>query len=159
MVPRAIDLRRVAEWTGQTIDEIQALNPELRRWTTPVASANYEIKVPQGTAEQFASRLAAASPDDLASLKRYTVKRGESITTISRKLRVSRIDLAEANHLSVKSSVRAGQELVIPRAPATLLSASASRPAPSEVASRSLGGAATMAPRDTPSPAPRSCTA
>ena len=35
-VPRAIDLRRVAEWTGQTIDEIQALNPELRRWTTPV---------------------------------------------------------------------------------------------------------------------------
>ena len=55
MVPRAIDLRRVAEWTGQTIDEIQALNPELRRWTTPVASSSYEIKVPQGTAEQFAS--------------------------------------------------------------------------------------------------------
>ena len=35
-VPRAIDLRRVAEWTGVSIDEIQALNPELRRWTTPV---------------------------------------------------------------------------------------------------------------------------
>ena len=35
-VPRAIDLRRVAEWTGTSIDEIQALNPELRRWTTPV---------------------------------------------------------------------------------------------------------------------------
>ena len=35
-VPRAIDLRRVAEWTGTSVDEIQALNPELRRWTTPV---------------------------------------------------------------------------------------------------------------------------
>ena len=145
-VPRAIDLRRVAEWTGQSIDEIQALNPELRRWTTPVAASSYEIKVPKGTAEQFAARLAAASPDDLASLKWYTVKRGESLTTISRKLRVKRVDLAEANHLSVKSPVRAGQELVIPRAPATLLSASASRPAPSEVASRSLAGPATVAP-------------
>jgi len=153
MVPRAIDLRRVAEWTGQTIDEIQALNPELRRWTTPVASSNYEIKIPQGTAEQFARRLAEASPDDLASLKWYTVKRGESISTISRKLHVSRVDLAEANRLSVKSSVRAGQELVIPRAPATLLSASASRPAPSEVASRSLAGPASVAPATRPSSA------
>jgi len=145
-VPRAIDLRRVAEWTGQTIDEIQALNPELRRWTTPVSASNYEIKVPQGTAEQFNTRLATASPEDLATLKWYTVKRGESITTISRKLHVSRVDLAEANRLSVKSPVRAGQELVIPRAPATLLSASASRPVPTEVASRSLSGSATVAP-------------
>ena len=33
---RPVDLRRVAEWTDTSIDEIQALNPELRRWTTPV---------------------------------------------------------------------------------------------------------------------------
>ena len=69
LVPRAIDLRRVAEWTGQTIDDVQALNPELRRWTTPLATPNYEIKVPAGTASMFADRLAAASPDQLASLK------------------------------------------------------------------------------------------
>ena len=31
-----VDLRRIAEWADTTIDEIQALNPELRRWTTPV---------------------------------------------------------------------------------------------------------------------------
>ena len=35
-LPRAVDLRRVAEWTDRGIDEIQALNPELRRWTTSV---------------------------------------------------------------------------------------------------------------------------
>ena len=29
-LPRPVDLRRVAEWTDTTIDEIQALNPELR---------------------------------------------------------------------------------------------------------------------------------
>ena len=43
LVPRAIDLRRAAEWTGRSIDEIQALNPELRRWTTPI-KAEYELK-------------------------------------------------------------------------------------------------------------------
>ena len=32
---RPVDLRRVAEWADTTIDAIQALNPELRRWTTP----------------------------------------------------------------------------------------------------------------------------
>ena len=47
-MPRAVDLRRVAEWAGTTVDEIQALNPELRRWTTPVKYPDYEVKVPVG---------------------------------------------------------------------------------------------------------------
>ena len=146
LVPRAIDLRRVAEWTGQTIDEVQELNPELRRWTTPLATPNYEIKVPAGTASTFASRLATASPDQLASLKFYTVRRGESIATIARKLSVSRTDLAEANKLSIRSPVRTGQELLIPRAPNGLLAASASAPAPDSVPSRAISASATVSP-------------
>jgi len=142
-VPAAIDLRRVAEWTGQTIDDVQSLNPELRRWTTPLATSNYEIKVPLGTAATFQRRLAAASPDELASLKWHTVKRGESIATIARKLNVSRTDLAEANQLSVKSSLRAGQALVIPRAPNALLASSAPA-APEAVASRAITGTGTV---------------
>src|SRR6188474_1107847 len=49
-LPQAVDLRRVAEWAGTTVDEIQALNPELRRWTTPIKYPEYEVKVPKGTA-------------------------------------------------------------------------------------------------------------
>ncbi len=73
-VPRAIDLRRVAEWTGVSIDEIQALNPELRRWTTPVRYADFQLKVPAGTGATFESRLAEAAPSDMTALKWYTVK-------------------------------------------------------------------------------------
>jgi membrane-bound lytic murein transglycosylase D len=147
-IPRAIDLRRVAEWTGRSIDEIQALNPELRRWTTPVKEAAYELKIPAGTAEVFTARLAAAPPDELVSLKWYTVRRGDSLTSIARKLGVSRTDLAEANNLKTRAKVSPGQALVIPRAPATLL-ASASKPsAPTSVASRSISGSAEVA--DTP---------
>lgn len=143
-VPRAVDLRRVAEWTGASIDEIQALNPELRRWTTPVKYADFTLKVPVGTGEKLQARLAQASPEDLNALKWYTVKRGDSLAGIARKLKVSRADLAEANGLSVKSRVSGGQELIIPRAPATLLAARTERTVPAEVASRSLSGSATV---------------
>ncbi len=142
-VPRAIDLRRVAEWTGRSVDEIQALNPELRRWTTPLKT-EYELKVPAGTAATFTDRLASASPNELVSLTWYTVKKGESLATIARKLRVSRVDLAEANHLSTRSAVRVGQALVVPRAPAPLLATNSRPAAPTEVASRAIGGPATL---------------
>jgi membrane-bound lytic murein transglycosylase D len=141
-VPRAIDLRRVAEWTGTSIDEIQALNPELRRWTTPIRYPQYEVKVPTGTADEFTNRLASASPSDFVSLNWYTVKRGETLSSIARKLRVARSELAEANHLSAKAKVRPGQDLIIPRAPATLLAARTERTPPAEVASRPITGVA-----------------
>jgi len=57
---------------------------------------------------------------------------------VSRKFGVSRGDIAEANNLSIKSRLRPGQELMIPRAPATLLAARTERTAPSAVASRSI---------------------
>ena len=153
-VPRAIDLRRVAEWTGTSIDDIQALNPQLRRWTTPVKYPSFELKLPTGTGEQFQAKLANAGPADMTALKWYTVRSGESLVTIARKLKVSRVDLAEANGRSIKSRVRGGQELIIPRAPATLLASRTERAAPAEMASRALSGTASIpaAPSRTQSP-------
>ena len=148
-VPKAIDLRRVAEWTGRSIDEIQALNPELRRWTTPVKS-EYVLKVPEGTASVFKARLASASPNELVALTWYQVRKGETIATISRKLKVSRVDLAEANHLSTKSRLAAGQSLVVPRAPATLLATNSRPAAPTAVASRAISGSAPVPDVDAP---------
>jgi membrane-bound lytic murein transglycosylase D len=133
-VPRAVDLRRVAEWAGTSIEQIQTLNPELRRWTTPLRYPSYEVKVPAGTGERLRTRLVDAKASELAVLNWYRVKGGESLTTISRKLRVSRADLAEANGLTAKSRVRPGQELIIPRAPTTLLASRPGRAAETTVA-------------------------
>ena len=137
-LPHAIDLRRVAEWTGTTVDEIQSLNPELRRWTTPVKYPNYEVKVPLGTSDKLEARLAEASPADFTALKWYTVRKGETLLTVARRFGVARSDVAEANNLSTKARLHAGQEIIIPRAPATLLAARTERTAPTAVASRSL---------------------
>jgi membrane-bound lytic murein transglycosylase D len=137
-LPQAIDLRRVAEWAGTTVDEIQSLNPELRRWTTPAKYPNYEVKVPAGTADQVEAKLAEASPADFTPFKWYSARKGETLLTVARKFGVSRSDVAEANGLSVKSHLRAGQDLIIPRAPATILAARSERAAPSAVASRNI---------------------
>jgi peptidoglycan lytic transglycosylase D len=129
-VSEPIDLRRVAEWTGAPIDDIQALNPELRRWTTPVRYPDYELKVPVGTGDAFRARLTEVSPESLATLQWHTVKRGESLLTIARKLKVKQADLADANYLSIRARVEPGQQLIIPSAPTTLLAARADNPAP-----------------------------
>jgi membrane-bound lytic murein transglycosylase D len=136
-VTRAVDLRRIAEWTDSPLEAIQALNPELRRWTTPVRAETYEVKVPPGTGDKLKDALKNATGSDLAALHWYRVKRGESVATIARKLGVSRSDLAEANSLSTKARVRAGQDLLVPRAPSTALVARAEAAAPASRAAAS----------------------
>src|SRR5688572_4030917 len=60
VLPPALDLRRVAEWARVPMDDIQALNPEFRRWTTPAKKGEYTIKVPLGTGDKVREGLAAA---------------------------------------------------------------------------------------------------
>jgi membrane-bound lytic murein transglycosylase D len=135
VVDKPIDLRRVAEWTGTSIDDVRALNPELRRLTTPVRDPQYEVRVPVGTAAAFEQRLAEASPADLATLKWYVIKRGDTIATVARRNRVKQADLAAANGLSRRSRLKVGQSLVIPGAPAVLLATRTPRSTPALVAS------------------------
>jgi membrane-bound lytic murein transglycosylase D len=126
VVPPALDLRRVAEWSGASIDDIQKLNPEYRRWTTPVKKGEYTIKVPLGTADKVREGLAAAAPTQLNAMQTHTVKRGETLATIAKKLKVNRADLAEANYLRTTSKVAVGAKLIIPRMPSAALLARAS---------------------------------
>lgn len=125
MVPPAVDLRRVAEWAGVAVDDIQQLNPELRRWTTPIRGASYTLTVPSGTGDVIRERLLATNANELNALQWHVVKRGETMATIARKLGVSRIDLAEANYLRATARVAAGQKLLIPRMPSAALLARA----------------------------------
>src|SRR5262249_15799911 len=137
-LPRPVDLRRIAEWTGSTIDDIQLLNPELRRWTTPVKDTDYELKVPGGTAQSVLDRLDEAPATDLASRKYYTVKRGDTLPLIARKLSVSKTDLAEANYLSVTARLTAGEKLMVPHEATVLMAARAERGVPVAEARRTV---------------------
>ena len=128
MLTGPVDLRRVAEWAGVAVDEIQRLNPELRRWTTPLRGTSFELTVPAGAGPLVAQRLAEVPPEEFTALQWHTVRKGESLQSVANKLKVRRADLAEANYLSTRARLKPGQRLVIPRAPTTLAAAQAAGP-------------------------------
>ena len=144
-LPKPVDLRRVAEWTDVTIDEIQSLNPELRRWTTPVRDEAYTLKVPSGTSSMVTAKLDEAAATELATLKWYTVRKGETLATVARRLGVSRTDLAEANYLRTNARIGAGQKLMVPHEATVLLAARADRPVPA-AESRTVAAVDTVVP-------------
>jgi membrane-bound lytic murein transglycosylase D len=157
-LPSAVDLRWIAEWVGTTVRAIQDLNPELRRWLTPVRASYYQLKVPGGTGDIVRAHLARTDPSELAPLDWHTVEKGETLIGVARKLKVNRIDLAEANYLSTGAQLQIGQRLIVPRAP-TLLRASQgdgsspeSQPAPESRPVETLAEASDAAPEQ-PGPA------
>jgi len=84
------------------------VRPQIHLWRSSTGAWNIQGLLPE-------------SPADTAALKWYTVKRGDTLTTIAKKLRVNRVDLADANYLSARSLVTPGQNLVIPVEPSRLL--------------------------------------
>jgi membrane-bound lytic murein transglycosylase D len=137
-VPDALDLKYIAEWAGVTVAEIQALNPELRRTTTP--SRAHEIKVPMGTAAALEAKLATVDPSLFAVFKFHTVKRGETLTTIAKHYKLTTTDLRLANDLRSNARVRAGQTLMIPERRASTLPARPASSASASAATRQTSG-------------------
>lgn len=135
-VPDALDLKILAEWGSVSVEELRELNPDLRRTTTP--SGPHPLKVPVGTSATIERQLATAEPL-YARFTFHTVKRGETLTTVARKYRVSLAELRSANELSARARVRTGQALMIPQRPAPALPTVASRTttAPARTASAS----------------------
>jgi membrane-bound lytic murein transglycosylase D len=125
-IPGALDLKIIAEWGGISVEELQDLNPELRRTTTPITPHN--LKVPVGTGAAIQARLDSAG-SLYRTFKFHTVKRGETVTSVSRKYGISSKELRDANGLSAKAKLSAKQELMIPARSATALpSGGASQP-------------------------------
>jgi len=120
-VPGAVDLRKVAEWAGASLSDIEDLNPELRRWTTPAGHPDYQLKVPVGKGVPLQARLANADPSELVAFRRYTVKRGDTLSGIANRHGIPQAELAVANNISARARLRIGQTLIIPRLPAAAL--------------------------------------
>lgn len=117
-VPNALDLKILAEWSGVTVEELRTLNPELRRTTTPMGV--HDLKVPVGTAATIEREMASAEAL-FVQFNFHTVKRGESLSVIARRYRVSLADLRQANEMTTRSRLRVNQTLMIPQRPAQRL--------------------------------------
>ncbi len=112
---KPIDLRLVAETIDADLETLRSLNPALLRLATP-DDADFELHLPQGTAEKFTSEIAAIPPEKWISWRRHRVEGGETLASIAKKYRVTPAALADANNLERTSTVETGTKLIVPSA-------------------------------------------
>ena len=112
-VEGAVDLRVIAECADAPVEDIQSLNPELRRLATP-ASRTFDLRVPHGKGGELLECIASLPADKRVRFRTHVVARGQTLATIARANGVKAKDIAEANSLSPTRRLRPGTELIIP---------------------------------------------
>ncbi len=121
-----VDLKKVAHLIGEPEKVLINLNPELSRQCTPPDVIPYSLKVPKGKAAEFIkkfSRLPAKkrymTKKELQARKHsiivYRVRRGDCLSVIARKYRVSVRKLKRWNRISRADRIYPGQKLKIYR--------------------------------------------
>jgi membrane-bound lytic murein transglycosylase D len=107
------DLNSALELEPETLT---ALNPELRRGTTPGES--YSLRLPSSVADSFDEKVAALPayvPPPELTFARHRVRRGETLSTIAHRYRTSVRAIMRANRLRSPNLIREGQHLKIPQ--------------------------------------------
>jgi len=109
----ATDLRLLAECAESSLEEIQRLNPELRRLATP-AGRTHHLKVPLGSGAAVLDCVAAVPPEKRLTLSTHVVARGQSLWSIGQLYGSTAADIAAANGISTRKTLSVGMGLMIP---------------------------------------------
>jgi len=110
------DLATLAKLADVSIDELIDYNPELvQKVTPPNLSNGYNIKIPAYAFNTFVANfetvpLKEAKPTFVT----YTVKKGETISSIANKFGLKAEDLASYNNISTRTKLTRGVQLKIP---------------------------------------------
>ncbi len=121
-VPGATGLDVIARCAGVKEEEILEYNPALRRWALPPDLEKWSVRLPPGTKDKFTVAFAKVPPEERVTLARHVVKRKETLASIAKKYGVDSGEIARLNHLSSKSRIKVGQELVVPARPGSTAS-------------------------------------
>ncbi len=113
-VTRSIRLSDIAEAAGIDLQALKELNPELTHLVTPPDHADYQLKVPLGSALELADQVAQLPEALPIRLQRHRVRRGETLASVARRYHVTPAELAAVNHLSLKSRLSRNSLLTIP---------------------------------------------
>ncbi|HQR45892.1 MAG TPA: transglycosylase SLT domain-containing protein, partial [Thermoanaerobaculia bacterium] len=116
-VPRPVDLARVAEAVSAPLFELQLLNSELKTRVTPQGIPDYPVRLPEGSADAFLSRMASLPAAPEIREKRITAKKGDTVAKVAARAGVTVEDLCNFNDLARNARLRKGQVLVVPAGP------------------------------------------
>ncbi len=114
---KCMRLEDIAKHLSISKDVMTYLNSELRLQLTP--EREYALKVPTGTGKKYVSvsdQIPKWEPPRVSSKRfiRHRVRRGETLGSLARRYNVTRHQIASANRMSTKRSLRVGQRIKIP---------------------------------------------
>jgi membrane-bound lytic murein transglycosylase D len=109
----AVGVDVLARLSGTSRDQMEELNPGLYRGVTPPDRTVW-VRVPEGTREALAERLATLPASERVTVVVHIVERGETLSKIARRYHVTVDDITGANRGVQARRLRRGQRLVIP---------------------------------------------
>ncbi len=114
-IDEPVDLKKVAKVAGTSLNTMQELNPELLRGVTPPNYPGYELRIPVGSKKLLAEYLETNRSQFTGGLFiEHKVRKGETLSYLSKKYGVPVSVIMETNALTRKHFLRIGQLLMIP---------------------------------------------
>lgn len=112
-VPGGVGLFRVARAAGITTDELQALNPDIKRGRVPPDVREWQVRIPAERRARFLQRWEKIRPKT-SSHRKYVVRFGERLPDVARAFGTSERGLRRLNELDDGEEVGPGVELLVP---------------------------------------------
>lgn len=117
VVPEATDLRLVARLVGVEFEELESMNPALRRGFTPAGVENYRLNLPKGSSRKFKREFAKVPRSERTTFVRHPIAKGQTLGSIAELYSVPSATLAELNEVDDPRSLKVGRRLLIPVRP------------------------------------------
>ncbi|MBI3592718.1 MAG: transglycosylase SLT domain-containing protein, partial [Nitrospirae bacterium] len=109
-----LDIDVIAKCAEATEKEIRELNPELRRWSTPLNVSKYTIRIPAGSKEIFLKNISDIPKEDHFTVDTYTVRKGDTIKKVAKKTGIPVNAIIAMNSLSGIEHLSAGDKINLP---------------------------------------------
>ena len=109
-----MDLAQAAAMANITIKELYQFNPGFNQWATD-PEGPWRLLIPINKVSTFSNTLAALPREQRVQWERYTIKPGDSLSTIAHRFHTTTAVLKEVNSLS-GNLINAGKPLMIPHA-------------------------------------------
>ncbi len=108
-----MSLDAIALISNSTTEEIQQLNQELRLSKTPLNQERYLVNIPKESASIAAKNLSRLHSVVTTGYKTHTIKKGDTLTNISKRYNINKTTLLKVNDLR-SSKLASGRNMRIP---------------------------------------------
>jgi len=113
-VDKATDLRVIAEAIDLPVEQLQALNTHVLRWTTPPDDPDFQLVLPRGYADKFNKQISSLPESKRVLFREHVVRKGDTLAAIARKYGTTTTQLTDANKLGKPPVLKIGQTLIVP---------------------------------------------